>query len=99
MIDNGKKILLVFRSVVFNLILIFSVRETHQLAEAQQDKNARLREAFGISSSFVEGTSLQSGRRGPGAMPPPPPPVYQPVRTPSPEIEVPAKKKKSKHSR
>lgn len=33
----------------------FSVRETHQIAAAQQEKNARLREAFGISEHFDDG--------------------------------------------
>lgn len=42
---------------------IFSVRETHAVAEAQQEKNARLRDAFGISPKFVEGTSLDPERR------------------------------------
>lgn len=32
----------------------FSVRETHQIAAAQQEKNARLREAFGITEHFDE---------------------------------------------
>lgn len=41
----------------------FSVRETHQIAEAQQEKNARLREAFGISEYFVEGTSFDPERK------------------------------------
>lgn len=41
----------------------FSVRETHQIAEAQQEKNAKLREAFGISEFFVEGSSLDPNRR------------------------------------
>lgn len=40
-----------------------SVRETHQVAEAQQEKNAKLREAFGISEFFVEGSSLDPQRR------------------------------------
>jgi serine/arginine repetitive matrix protein 2 len=40
----------------------FSVRETHQIAEAQQEKNAKLREAFGISEYFVEGSSLDPQR-------------------------------------
>ncbi|XP_071446854.1 serine/arginine repetitive matrix protein 2 [Hetaerina americana] len=39
------------------------VRETHQVAEAQQEKNAKLREAFGISEYFVEGSSLDPNRR------------------------------------
>ena len=41
----------------------FSVRETHEIAEAQQEKNAKLREAFGISEYFVEGSSLDPQRK------------------------------------
>nr|CAH7721522.1 unnamed protein product [Callosobruchus chinensis] len=40
-----------------------SVTETHQVALAQQEKNARLREAFGISEYFVEGSSLDPARK------------------------------------
>jgi len=43
-------------------LLDCSVRETHQIAEAQQEKNAKLREAFGISEYFVEGSSLDPQR-------------------------------------
>nr|CAI5826880.1 unnamed protein product [Callosobruchus analis] len=39
------------------------VTETHQVALAQQEKNARLREAFGISEYFVEGSSLDPARK------------------------------------
>ncbi|XP_063701650.1 serine/arginine repetitive matrix protein 2 isoform X2 [Culicoides brevitarsis] len=39
------------------------VRETHQIAQAQQEKNARLREAFGISEYFVEGSSFDAERK------------------------------------
>lgn len=39
------------------------MRETHQVAEAQQEKNAKLREAFGISEFFIEGSSLDPERR------------------------------------
>lgn len=42
---------------------MFSVRETHQIAEAQQEKNAKLREAFGISEYFVEGSSFDPDRK------------------------------------
>ncbi|CAH0701587.1 unnamed protein product [Spodoptera exigua] len=42
---------------------VISVRETHAVAEAQQEKNARLRDAFGISPRFVEGSSLDPERR------------------------------------
>lgn len=40
-----------------------SVRETHHIARAQQEKNAKLREAFGISEYFVEGTSFDQDRK------------------------------------
>lgn len=39
------------------------MRETHEIAQAQQQKNARLREAFGISEYFVEGTSFDPDRK------------------------------------
>lgn len=39
------------------------MRETHQIAEAQQQKNAKLREAFNISEYFVEGSSFDSDRK------------------------------------
>ncbi|KAL9904718.1 serine-arginine repetitive matrix 2/3/4 isoform 9-T9 [Glossina fuscipes fuscipes] len=40
-----------------------SIRETHQIAEAQQKKNAKLREAFNISEYFVEGSSFDTDRK------------------------------------
>lgn len=40
-----------------------NVTETHQVAEAQQEKNARLREAFGISEYFVDGSSFDPDRQ------------------------------------
>ncbi|XP_034108356.1 serine/arginine repetitive matrix protein 2 isoform X3 [Drosophila albomicans] len=40
-----------------------AVRETHQIAEAQQQKNAKLREAFNISEYFVEGSSFDCDRK------------------------------------
>lgn len=55
-----------YRTLKFNIkicFIYFSVRETHQIAEAQQEKNARLREAFGISEYFVEGTSFDPERK------------------------------------
>lgn len=39
------------------------MRETHEIAQAQQQKNAKLREAFGISDYFVEGTSFDPDRK------------------------------------
>lgn len=47
----------------FDYIICFSVTETHQVAEAQQEKNARLREAFGISEYFVDGSSFDPDRQ------------------------------------
>lgn len=44
-------------------LFAFSLRETHEIAQAQQQKNARLREAFGISDYFVEGTSFDPERK------------------------------------
>lgn len=40
-----------------------AVRETHQVAAAQKEKNDKLRAAFGISEYFVEGTSFDSDRK------------------------------------
>lgn len=51
------------RNNVESFIPNFSVRETHQIAEAQQEKNAKLREAFGISEYFVEGSSFDPERK------------------------------------
>lgn len=47
----------------FTFLFNFSVRDTHQIAEAQQEKNAKLREAFNISEYFVEGSSFDSDRK------------------------------------
>lgn len=41
----------------------YRLRETHEIAQAQQQKNAKLREAFGISNYFVEGTSFDPERK------------------------------------
>lgn len=41
----------------------YAVRETHQVAAAQQEKNAMLRSAFGISEYFVEGSSFDADRK------------------------------------
>lgn len=69
-----------------NEAYVFSVRETHQIAEAQQEKNAKLREAFGISEFFVEGSSLDPERhaREAEARAAAASKVYELVRTPSP---------------
>lgn len=42
---------------------LYSLRETHEIAKAQQEKNSKLREAFGISEYFVEGTSFNPERK------------------------------------
>uniref|UniRef100_A0ACB8EVC9 Uncharacterized protein n=1 Tax=Sphaerodactylus townsendi TaxID=933632 RepID=A0ACB8EVC9_9SAUR len=39
------------------------VTETHQLAEANEKKNERLRAAFGISDNYVDGSSFDPNRR------------------------------------
>merc|ERR1712080_742199 len=39
------------------------LKETHQIAEAQKEKNARLKDAFGISQHFVEGSSFDPNRK------------------------------------
>jgi serine/arginine repetitive matrix protein 2 len=44
-------------------VFFYSLRETHEIAQAQQQKNAKLREAFGISDYFVEGTSFDPERK------------------------------------
>ncbi|XP_029462641.1 serine/arginine repetitive matrix protein 2 [Rhinatrema bivittatum] len=40
-----------------------NVLETHQLAEANEKKNERLRAAFGISENYVDGSSFDPSRR------------------------------------
>jgi len=36
----------------------FSVAETHQLAEATEEKNARMKEALGIKEDYKDGSSF-----------------------------------------
>ena len=36
----------------------FSVTETHQLAEANEEKNARMKEALGIKEDYKDGSSF-----------------------------------------
>lgn len=38
------------------------VKETHEIAEAQIRKNEKLRQAFGISEYFIEGSSFDPER-------------------------------------
>lgn len=40
----------------------FRAKETHQLAEANQEKNARLKEAFGLTD-YVEGSAFDPDRK------------------------------------
>lgn len=40
-----------------------SARETHQIAEANQEKNAKLREAFGLSQFYVDGSAFDPDRK------------------------------------
>ena len=47
-------------------ILIFSLyraKETHQIAEATQEKNARLKEAFGLGEFYVDGSAFDPDRK------------------------------------
>merc|ERR1712112_605701 len=39
------------------------LKDTHQIAEAQKEKNSRLKDAFGISEFFVEGSSFDPNRK------------------------------------
>lgn len=50
------------------------VTETHQLAELNEKKNERLRAAFGISDSYVDGSSFDPQRRAREAKQPVPEP-------------------------
>ena len=38
------------------------VKDSHQLAQAQKEKNARLKEAFGLSRDFKDGSSFERNR-------------------------------------
>lgn len=46
-----------------SLLCPFSVTETHALAAANQQKNDRLRAAFGIASDYVDGSSFHADRK------------------------------------
>lgn len=62
--------------VSFTPLLFFPSRvtETHQLAELNEKKNERLRAAFGISDSYVDGSSFDPQRRAREAKQPVPEP-------------------------
>ncbi|XP_061875776.1 serine/arginine repetitive matrix protein 2 isoform X1 [Colius striatus] len=73
-----------------------TVTETHQLAEANERKNERLRAAFGIGDAYVGGSAFDPARRAKDAKDAPPdgpPPASS--RSPSPK----QKKKKKKKDR
>ncbi|XP_065511380.1 serine/arginine repetitive matrix protein 2 [Caloenas nicobarica] len=77
-----------------------AVTETHQLAEANEKKNERLRAAFGISDAYVDGSSFDPARRAKENPPEPPEPPSagredSSSRSPSPK----QKKKKKKKDR
>merc|ERR1711963_603189 len=38
------------------------VKDSHQLAQAQKEKNAKLKAAFGLSEGFVDGSSFERNR-------------------------------------
>ena len=46
-----------------SLMMFCRARETHQLAEANQEKNLKLREAFGLSEHYVDGSSFDPERK------------------------------------
>lgn len=79
------------------------------MAEAQQEKNAKLREAFGISEYFVDGSSFDPAREAKEQIAKAnaareqekikdheQAKRYELVRTPSPEPQIEKKKKKRK---
>ena len=39
------------------------LKETHQIAEAMKEKNNKLKDAFGISKHFIEGSSFDINRK------------------------------------
>ena len=43
-------------------LLCYRAKETHQLAEANQEKNQRLREAFGLTD-YVDGSAFDPNRK------------------------------------
>ena len=49
--------------LILRFSIYFRAKETHQIAEANQEKNKRLKEAFGISEYYVDGSSLDPNRK------------------------------------
>lgn len=52
-----------FYSILFICALFHRATETHALAAANQQKNDRLRAAFGISNDYVDGSSFHTDRK------------------------------------
>ena len=44
-------------------LYLFSSKETHQVAEANQEKNSKLRDAFGLSEFYVDGSAFDPNRK------------------------------------
>ena len=70
-LDNLQSVIWSLTSSLNNLQLSFSntlsllcyrAKETHQLAEANQEKNQRLREAFGLTD-YVDGSAFDPNRK------------------------------------
>ena len=47
----------------FDFFSNFSAKETHQIAEAAQEKTAQLRAAFGLGEYYVDGSSFDPKRK------------------------------------
>lgn len=43
-------------------LVITSITETHQLAEATEEKNARMKEALGIKDGYKDGSSFNQNQ-------------------------------------
>lgn len=41
----------------------FRAKESHQIAQATVEKNARIKEAFGIGENYVDGSSFDPNRK------------------------------------
>ena len=100
------------RSLNKSLFAVCRVKETHEIAEAQQRKNEKLRQAFGISEYFIEGSSFDPERHSKEAaakaaleatkkyaLIPSPPPSSENEETEKVEKQAEASPKSKKHSR
>jgi hypothetical protein len=78
-------------NVQMRLKSIVSVKETHQMAELNHDKNDKLKSALGISPFFIEGSSLDATRKAKEALAAEAllqQKKYQLIKDPSPEPQV-----------